>query len=211
MNATVLRWGRIAAVLVAVLALCAQARALDIAAPPPDPQLNAIARELAVEIRRIDAYLAYYDQINRLEIMWQRMTPEQADAMLRATAQQLFVNSFSDQDFVTLIGYHRQAFANFVAGLSRQVETAAHWPAGRPPQVYLTRSRKQLAALWADYERRIGQGADTLPPLLAAGEVQAWTSGYPHAPDAHNPLLGQPQRIEAALPPIARQIARSAR
>jgi len=172
-----------------------------------EAEMNAIAAQLAQELARIDAYLVRLDQLYRLEILSQRMAPQQADGQLQSTGSQLFQTSFTNEQFTGLLQHHRNSFSAYVQGLWQLAQQQASWPQGHAPAVWQQHAQAQLNGAWQDYEARLGRGDDLLPPLLAALQVHGWIAGHVQLPPQMNPFVGQQQRVTGALPGEARQIA----
>lgn len=177
---------------------------LGLAVPPAaaadnDAELVRLIAAYGKELARVENYLAWYDQVQRLEVAQGRASSADADARLRARGEQLYRQSFADADLAQIVAQHRQAAEGYFAMIAQAVAAA--------PQDSRTALTRMLEARRTQYEAFASQGLDPLPVLSGMAAVHAAARGDT-APD---PFQGQRERILAALPdPELARLAASA-
>jgi len=151
---------------------------------------------LAREIVRVTSYLAYYDQVQRMEVAQGRLSAADADARLRRRAHEFYSRSYTESDLGQLLAQHRQSAQRYFASVEQELLASQRLPA----DWYRAEGRARLEQVRREYEQYLAQRLDPLFPLEGAATVHAWAKGSPTLEPHLNPFAGQRDRIAAAVP-----------
>ena len=163
--------------------------------------MDIALRRLAEESARVRLYMTYYDQVQRMNVYTGRLAPADADANLRGKGQELFRDSYTDEEFREVYTDHQAAAREFFTTIDQAARAATTYP----DEGLRALAPGRLAASQALYGRLMAAGVDPLPALENAVEVAAWAKGSATLTPALNPFAGQQERIAASIPsPLVR-------
>jgi tetratricopeptide (TPR) repeat protein len=177
------------------------APSVTVAQVPADRQakLDALRQQMATALLRVRAYLAYYDQINRLAVAQGRMTSAEADGRLRQKAAELSRQSYSDAELRRLVDEHRDAVRAYLQGIEQRIAGGGRLPGGGASDLDRSHARSELARLRREYDGWLARGLDPLPVLEDTARVLGWMMGSTRSPAELDPFAGQSSRLAGAF------------
>jgi hypothetical protein len=199
-----LRWGAALALAAAVLGVSAP----PLGAQPveSDPRVQALLSQLAEELRRLDAYLPYADQLLRMQVVQGAMSADQAAQRLREVGLTVYRQSYTDDALRTLLDSHRAAAQDYFRRVEAAVAASRQWPAGRSPADWQAQARSRLQDAARDYAALSARVQDVSGALGSANEVLGWAWGHATLPPNLSHFAGQRARVTGAIPSRLPQI-----
>lgn len=179
-----------------LVALTCLVPALSAAQPGAEARIPSLMSSLAEELRRVQVYLAYSDQLLRMQVAQGALTAEGAERLLAERGALLYRQSYTEADLQALVAQHRTASAAYFQRIDGAIGAARQWPPGTSP----ARARQQLEQAARDHAAALARREDVRPALRRANEVLAWASGFASLPPSLDHFGGQFGRVMASIP-----------
>lgn len=160
---------------------------------------QSLDNELGQEMRRLQHYLVYEDQILSMEVAQGSLDSKGAAARLAQAAAVLYRQSYTEADLQKKVAEHQQAAGGFFQKIERAIGQSENWPSDRAPADYKAMAAAELQKIRAGFGGQ-ASNPDSLAPLLShAAEVMGWTGGKAVLPASQNPFAGASERVISAI------------